>query len=43
MPYRVRLVALVLVVVLFLFGAARNKIPASSEELTSLAAMVPPW
>ena len=43
MLYRVRLVALVIVVVLFLFGAAGNEIPASSEEFTSSAAMAPPW
>jgi len=43
MPYRVRLVALVIVVVLFLFGTAGNEIPASSEELTSSSAMAPPW
>ena len=41
--YRVRLVALVVVVVLFLFGAAGNEIPASSEEFSSSAAMAPPW
>ena len=43
MPHRVRLVVLVIVVALFLFGAAGNEIPASSEELTSSAAMAPPW
>jgi len=43
MPCRVRLVALVIVVVLFLFGTAGNEIPASSEEPTSSAAMAPPW
>jgi len=43
MPYRVRLVALVIVVALFLFGVAGNEIPASSEELTSSAAMAPLW
>jgi len=42
-PYRVRLVTLVIVVALFLFGVAGNEILATSEELTSSAAMVPPW
>ena len=43
LPYRVRLVALVTVVVPFLFGVAGNIFSASSEELTSSAAMAPPW
>jgi len=43
MPYRVRLVALVTVVVFFLFGVAGNVFPASSEELTTSTAMAPPW
>jgi len=43
LPYRVRLVALVTMVVFFLFGVAENVFPASSEELTSSAAMAPPW
>ena len=42
-PYRVRLVALVIVVALFLFGVAGNEIPVISKELTSSAAMAPPW
>ena len=42
LPYRVRLIALVTVVVFFLFGVARNMIPVSSEQLTSSAAMAPP-
>jgi len=41
--YRVCLVALVIVLALFLFGVAGNEILVSSEELTSLAAMAPPW
>ena len=43
LPYRVLLVALVTVVVSFLFGVARNVFPASSKEVTSSAAMAPPW
>ena len=43
MPYRVRLVALVVVVALFLFRVAGNEISASYEELTSSATMEPPW
>jgi len=43
LPYRVRLVALVIVVVSFSFGVAGNVFPASSEEFTSSAAMAPPW
>ena len=42
LPYRVRLIALVTMVVIFLFGVAGNVILASSEELTSSAAMAPP-
>jgi len=43
LPYRVRLVALVTVVVSISFGVAGNMFPASSEEFTSSAAMAPPW
>ena len=42
LPYRVRLIALVTLVVFILFGVARNAFPASSEELTSSVAMAPP-
>ena len=43
LPYHVRLIALVTVVVPFFFGVVGNVFPASSEELTSSAAMAPPW
>ena len=42
LPYRVRLIVLVTLVVFFLFDVVGNAIPASSEELTSSAAMAPP-
>ena len=39
LPYRVRLIALVTLVVFFLFGVVGNATPTSSEEVTSSAAM----
>jgi len=42
LPYRVRLIALVTLVYLLLFGVAGNAISASSKELTSAATMAPP-